>query len=447
MASAPANAPGSGGVAVPPTAPIPQIPPIEDIVAAPGGDVVLVVGRERVKIQVLAVVLKNSSRVFAAMFRPEFAEGHALYLNQGSNEPIEIELPEDDPLALGTLCKLVHCTVDAGRYPGSGKKLLGVAKAADKYDLITRLAFPSNQWFCELKRSRDPAQILAGLMAAHILGHKPGFALLSRWLMFCHGGSWGGLMSALPGVDKIAYELIVAVEEARAQINAAMIERINRFTMAACMVPGNCSCPLEKPELVRKWFTMINTKQPTLNVVKLQSLSISELISDIHNLSHLQSAQLTGVRHECGKNLKPLVPDAVPAYLNQKLAAFKGLCILCFDRKKRYDGRDAEHQEFSEGVVVRPGHRRNGNRRWDIMNMADLGTRCLPVYIELYEQMTGANRAVLNAIRSPTMSTAPGGHRSQQSSHCFDELVLQGLAAARTEAPAAPTSYDQRMAK
>lgn len=208
MASAPANAPGSGGVAVPPTAPIPQIPPIEDIVAAPGGDVVLAVGRERVKIQVLAVVLKNSSRVFAAMFRPEFAEGHALYLNQGSNEPIEIELPEDDPLALGTLCKLVHCTVDAGRYPGSGKNLLGVAKAADKYDLITRLAFPSNQWFCELKRSRDPAQILAGLMAAHILGHKPGFALLSRWLMFCHGGSWGGLMSALPGVDKIAYELI-----------------------------------------------------------------------------------------------------------------------------------------------------------------------------------------------------------------------------------------------
>ncbi len=31
-------------------------------------------------------------------------------------------------LAIGTLCKIVHCTVDAGRYPGSGKKLLEAAK-------------------------------------------------------------------------------------------------------------------------------------------------------------------------------------------------------------------------------------------------------------------------------------------------------------------------------
>ena len=77
---------------------------------------VLVVGRERVKIQVLAVVLKNSSRVFAAMFRPEFAEGHALYLNQGSNEPIVIELPEDDPLALGTPVSYTHLTLPTNEF-------------------------------------------------------------------------------------------------------------------------------------------------------------------------------------------------------------------------------------------------------------------------------------------------------------------------------------------
>lgn len=36
--------------------------------------------------------------------------------------------PPADPLAIGTLCKIVYCTVDAGRYPGSGKKLLEAAK-------------------------------------------------------------------------------------------------------------------------------------------------------------------------------------------------------------------------------------------------------------------------------------------------------------------------------
>lgn len=53
----------------------------------------------------------------------------------------------------------------------------------------------------------------------------------------------------------------------------------------------------------------------------------------INNLSHLTSVQRTGVRHECGKNSKPLLPDVVPAHINQKLATFKGLCILCFDQK------------------------------------------------------------------------------------------------------------------
>ncbi|PWI69733.1 hypothetical protein PCL_00645 [Purpureocillium lilacinum] len=78
----------------------------------------------------------------------------------------------------------------------------------------------------------------------------------------------------------------------------------------------------------------------------------------INNLSHLTSAPLTGVRHECGKTSKPLLPDVVPAHINQKLAAFKGLCILCFDQKKKM-WKTESFQRVSWGG---PAYHRNGVR-------------------------------------------------------------------------------------
>ncbi|UNI19316.1 hypothetical protein JDV02_005507 [Purpureocillium takamizusanense] len=309
------------------------------VVAAPGGDVVLVVGKRRARIQVFSVVLRNSSRVFEAMLRPEFAEGAKLFLNTHGSAPVDIELPEDDPDAMGKLCKMLHCTADAGASPGGAQSLLDLARAADKYDLVSRVVFPATQWLTELMKRpavRD-AELLLGLMAAYTLKHATGFANLSRALMMQHAGSWCDLLKGLPDVDGLAHELLVALEEARSYIHACVCETVNNLAMMSAI--NSCLCTLEKPDIVNRWFLGLGGSQfLTINLTTLQTLSIVHLSRDVYHLSHLGSDHLSGLRHVCGRNPRPLLTEVVYGIVAKKLASFKGLCLRCFDRKNRYVG-------------------------------------------------------------------------------------------------------------
>ncbi|KAL6365499.1 hypothetical protein LRP88_01494 [Fusarium phalaenopsidis] len=63
----------------------------------PDGDVILVVGPEKSKIQVSSHLLRTTSPVFNVMLGPNFKEGTALRENEG---PTEIVLPKDNAKAL-----------------------------------------------------------------------------------------------------------------------------------------------------------------------------------------------------------------------------------------------------------------------------------------------------------------------------------------------------------
>ncbi|OCL09897.1 hypothetical protein AOQ84DRAFT_375415 [Glonium stellatum] len=75
---------------------------------ATDGDIILVVGLELRRLRVHALILKNASKVFNAMFGPHFREGQGL----GGACSKEIPLPDDDADALKLICSVIHSRND-----------------------------------------------------------------------------------------------------------------------------------------------------------------------------------------------------------------------------------------------------------------------------------------------------------------------------------------------
>jgi hypothetical protein len=88
-------------------------------------DLVLVVGTPAtLKLSVSSIVLKDSSKVFAALLGPHFGEG------QPSTSGIkEVTLAEDDPSAMSDMCFLLH-----GRPLDKLLKAMGIAEICKQID-------------------------------------------------------------------------------------------------------------------------------------------------------------------------------------------------------------------------------------------------------------------------------------------------------------------------
>ncbi|KUJ21312.1 uncharacterized protein LY89DRAFT_577242 [Mollisia scopiformis] len=72
---------------------------------AADGDVILVVGPEKVKLRVHSLFLKAASKPFSVMFGPDWKEGHNML---GRDGPVELPLPEDNAAALKLICAIIH---------------------------------------------------------------------------------------------------------------------------------------------------------------------------------------------------------------------------------------------------------------------------------------------------------------------------------------------------
>ncbi|KAF4806146.1 hypothetical protein CGCSCA5_v014681 [Colletotrichum siamense] len=108
---------------------------------APDGDVVMVIGPKEKEFRLYSQILKATSKVFKAMLGLNFAEGQQLVNNKSYNDPIKINLPEDDAYSMGILFELIHYRHDV--LSGTdGVTLFDVALAADKYDLIRAVKYP-----------------------------------------------------------------------------------------------------------------------------------------------------------------------------------------------------------------------------------------------------------------------------------------------------------------
>lgn len=108
---------------------------------APDGDVNMVIGPKKKEFRLHSQILKAASKVFNAMLGPKFAEGQQI-VNKGShNDPVKINLPEDDAYCMGVLFELIYYRHDV-LSSADGITYFDVALAADKYDLIRAVKYP-----------------------------------------------------------------------------------------------------------------------------------------------------------------------------------------------------------------------------------------------------------------------------------------------------------------
>ena len=124
-------------------------PSSESVTIDDQGDVILVASSTRLRVS--SNVLRLASPVFRAMLEPgRFLEGQTY---RDSDDPLTVQLEDDDPIALTTLCKILHfkrvelsCNV---------KLLVTFAEVCDKYCCRTAVLFHVTTWLSEFEHSRQ----------------------------------------------------------------------------------------------------------------------------------------------------------------------------------------------------------------------------------------------------------------------------------------------------
>jgi hypothetical protein len=120
--------------------------PDDSISIAPDGDVIFILV-DGVIVRVSSVVLSYASSIFATMLGDKFLEGQH---ERSALHPKRIDLPNDDPEAMVSLCKMIHFhTEDSEILNGLPSlqlsvRLLNVAILMDKYDCIDALCLASD---------------------------------------------------------------------------------------------------------------------------------------------------------------------------------------------------------------------------------------------------------------------------------------------------------------
>ncbi|KAK4063926.1 hypothetical protein Trihar35433_8634 [Trichoderma harzianum] len=157
---------------------------------ASDGDVILVVGEQKVELRVHSQCLVSASKVFGAMLGPNWSEGQ----NLSKNSPKEIPLIEDDPKALYTICCVVHHRNDILPERISPRELLQIAIEADKYDLRTALLFAKAQWL-QRKNITDMMELAYLMAAAFLFDDMDMFIEHSQALILQHQDSYIELLA------------------------------------------------------------------------------------------------------------------------------------------------------------------------------------------------------------------------------------------------------------
>lgn len=126
---------------------------------SPDGDVILIVGEEKVRLRVQAQCLRSASKSFHVMFGPVWKEGQSL----STASPTEVPLVEDDADAMWTICCIIHHRNDLVPSHLTAKEILQIAILVDKYGLEIALKYASVEW---LKPRVNATRVDMGLLLA-----------------------------------------------------------------------------------------------------------------------------------------------------------------------------------------------------------------------------------------------------------------------------------------
>ena len=120
-------------------------------------------------------VLSLASPVFAAMLSPRFREGQRS--DSGTLDPLS--LPDDDAVAMTTLCRVFHFRYDELPVKPGLELLKNLAVLCDKYDCVAPLRFVSESWLVawETAASGEDLEIL--LFVSFVFGRAERLAKLS----------------------------------------------------------------------------------------------------------------------------------------------------------------------------------------------------------------------------------------------------------------------------
>jgi hypothetical protein len=156
-----------------------------NIKTAAEGDIVLVVGPQKVRIHAYSLFLKATSKPFSAMFGPGWKEGHAML---GQEEPVEILLPEDNAAALELICAIIHHRNDKVHQSLAASNVLAVAVTADKYDFSDALKLASAYWLRPGQNKAGDLMLLSA--AAFLFNNAQAFKDITRALILDYDGSY-----------------------------------------------------------------------------------------------------------------------------------------------------------------------------------------------------------------------------------------------------------------
>lgn len=160
-------------------------------------DCILVVGSDKVDIQVNSVFLSAVSQPFRAMFAPEWRTGHAHKTSNGFQMKW---LPDDDGTALQLICGVIHHESHAMPNEIPAQTVLRVAIMADKYDCCRALRYASESWLNPKRDVVDDLFILTA--AAYLFDNATAFRQLTKKMILTYNGpfaaaSWGGVEDML----------------------------------------------------------------------------------------------------------------------------------------------------------------------------------------------------------------------------------------------------------
>ncbi|UKZ78405.1 hypothetical protein TrVFT333_006145 [Trichoderma virens FT-333] len=172
---------------------------VKDI--ALNGDIILVVGEQKVSLRTHSQCLVCASKVFGAMLGPNWSEGK----NLSRESPKEIPLIEDDAHALYAICCVIHHRNDLVPVTFSPREVLQIAIEADKYDLQVALFYARSQWLQNKKNTTDPIDLAYLMAAAFLFDDMDMFIKHGLALILQYGGSFINLLQ-----DSTLYQILPA---------------------------------------------------------------------------------------------------------------------------------------------------------------------------------------------------------------------------------------------
>ncbi|KAK1829728.1 hypothetical protein QBC39DRAFT_355756 [Podospora conica] len=189
-------------------------------------DLILIVGPDKQRIGVDSRCLRRTSKVFNTMFKPPWMESTKIS-NIATNDIAKLALPEDDFLAMYTICCILHHRSDLVSSEISASEILQIATAVDKYDMFSAMKYATSGWLKSTPKSGTPeAEIIISmghlLVAAYLLRERERFRDISLELMFNYAESYQGLGNDSQIVGILGSDIPVVLEERRTRIRTEL---------------------------------------------------------------------------------------------------------------------------------------------------------------------------------------------------------------------------------